>query len=644
MHLDSSLSLTERVDQLAHNLKRGRYLVVFDNLESQMAPAEAEGDDRRPRAFADPEWAEFFAAVFRHDWHVTWLFTSRHRLDLLDGLGETRLMEHHLPGLSRRQAVMFMGNLPRLAREPLADKVAAYDHVGGHPKTIELLEGWLASAPAAAGGPSRLRALLDDPATAGRLAEEWETYFLGALLDRLTDDERGALEAVSVFGEDFWWGMVAWMMEPEGTCARMSDLEPHKEAAVEVLSRWHELSLVQFENPGTKAPWYSLHPVVREYVWGQVAEADRERLHLRAAAWSREQILGPYRGKARVQLTPENENEAATQLLDRLAAQTENMNRARWAVETGLSWRRHLFAARRWEEAASIVNTVCDLLVRWGQRDLAKSLLRQSVATLDGWSKAIAQCNLATLLRKEGRLNDALAGYQAAMPILGRLGGRKQTADVLSHVSSVYREKGDYEQAIEKEQASLETKREIGDERGQAISLHELSVLHMFQGQDERSLARSREAESIFRRLGIEALVAPTLHQQGLILNSIGKPAEALERFQRSLSIARRIGDEEGMAHSLGEIGKLLWRGAHRRQAIAMFTECIALYRRLNDPAQMAIMLGILGVVHEEQGEFAAALKQFEQASRLCAQFCPRQLPVAQVAIARVKAKMEASG
>ena len=98
------------------------------------------------------------------------------------------------------------------------------------------------------------------------------------------------------------------------------------------------------------------------------------------------------------------------------------------------------------------------------------------------------------------------------------------------------------------------------------------------------------------------------------------------------------------LRHSLGEIGKLLWRGAHRRQAIAMFTECIALYRRLNDPAQMAIMLGILGVVHEEQGEFAAALKPFEQASRLCAQFCPRQLPVAQVAIARVKAKMEASG
>ena len=52
----------------------------------------------------------------------------------------------------------------------------------------------------------------------------------------------------------------------------------------------------------------------------------------------------------------------------------------------------------------SIVNAVIDVLARWGQRDLAKALLRRSIDTLEGPNRAVAQSNLATLLKDEGRL------------------------------------------------------------------------------------------------------------------------------------------------------------------------------------------------------------------------------------------------
>ncbi len=86
---------------------------------------------------------------------------------------------------------LLMDELPRLKDEPLTDKLAVYRRVGGHPKTVELLDGWLSDG-------RRLRALLEDPALGEALAEEWERYFLDDLLGRLTTDER---EAVAQGGE-----------------------------------------------------------------------------------------------------------------------------------------------------------------------------------------------------------------------------------------------------------------------------------------------------------------------------------------------------------------------------------------------------------------------------------------------------------
>jgi tetratricopeptide (TPR) repeat protein len=384
--------------------------------------------------------------------------------------------------------------------------------------------------------------------------------------------------------------------------------------------------------------------VVREYLWGRLPEAERERLHLRAAEWYREQILGPYREQLKGRLTPENENQAAASVLEQLARQTQDMVVARWAVQTGLLWRSHLFAARRWEDADDMVNALTEVLVRWGQRDLAKSLLRESITTLDSGNKAVAQGNLATLLMDEGRMEEALAIYEGVYHTFGALGARQQMAATLSQISRVYMDKGDYDRAIEIQQASLAIEREIGNETGQAVSLHQLSVLHHLKENYDRALETSRQAEALFHKLGIEAHVATTLHEQGLILNRMGQPTEAFARFQESLAIQRRIGDEAGAADSLGEIGKLLQDAGRMAEAIAAFTECLDIYRRLNNPAKLGIALEHLGIVHELQGEYAAALEKYEQALALFEQYYPPYVQPGRETIARVRAKMAGGG
>ncbi len=606
--LDSAKPMADRARQAGQMVATRHYLLVFDNFESLLTEGgQVENANLR----------SFFRALSGVQWRSTLLFTARFPCDLFIDRPAGTWMDVDLPGLTRRQALILMNNLPRLRKQPLQDKLRAYDKVGGHPKTIELLEGYLAV--------HSLKEVLENEEIQDQLTAEWERYFMGALLERLSADEEEKLAALCVFRGAF------------GT-----DIVTHVGGDNALVEKLRDLELIQREEDASDgSARYSIHPVVREYLLGQLTEAQREAHHLRAAEYHQELILGPVRD----QLAEEGKKQprkAAVAVLEQLAHQTKNMGLARWAVDTGLAWREHLFATRHYEEAGGIVTAVYDVLDRWGQRDLAKSLLRDSITALEGASKAVAQGNLATLLMGEGKLDEALATYQEVYRTFEELGDKANMAVVLNMQSQVYQDKGDYNRAIEAQQASLDIFREIGYEEGQAASLHQISMIYRHKEDYDRALEASKEAEAIFRKLDIEAHVAATLHEQGLILDRMGRPKEAFARFQESLEIEWRIGNEAGAADSLGEIGKLLMAAGLMREAIAALTKALEIFQRLGSPVKMGVALETLGRVHEIQGEYEAALEKYQQALALARKYMsPQEVAVVGQDIARVQGKLE---
>jgi tetratricopeptide (TPR) repeat protein len=318
---------------------------------------------------------------------------------------------------------------------------------------------------------------------------------------------------------------------------------------------------------------YLVHPVVREYLLAQQSAADRRELHTWAAAY----FGRPFVQAAREYLTQhaprtteaDIESLARYQVVEAYVSQTNDMNQARAAMDRALRWHAHLFAAEAYDPADDIVNAVWAVLARWGERDRAKALLRGSIATLEGFTKAVAQGNLATLLQQEGKLGEALAIHEELFTTFEALDAKQQMAAVLAQISIVFQMQGEIPPAIDRQKKALTIRREIDDEEGQAISLHQLSMLHRMQGDLETALARSREAETLDRKRGDQAGLAADLHEQGLIFTDLARAAEddaeaarhretAAERFQEAYEVARRIGDEAGAAKSLGELGKLL--------------------------------------------------------------------------------------
>jgi tetratricopeptide (TPR) repeat protein len=628
--LHPQLAPADRARRAAAQVADRRYLLVIDNFESWQEKGEGKGDEGQGNGDA----LQLLAGLLDARWRSLCLFTGRYRWDALDdAVGRDTALELHLPALSARQAIMLMDNLSRLRLEPLKTKLAVFRKVGGHPKSLELLNGWLKTG--------RVGDLLEDEALDGLLQTEWEDYFLRALLDRLTPAEREALARLSVFETALDNDALAYAEVDAGTVQHWLDLSlvqrqrtelpaqlpAELQALVDMLPEAQRRQMQAQER-------YLVHPVVREYLWAQQSAADRRELHTWAAAYfgqpfvdaARQAMLGS--GLTSDSLTPEQVEDVARHrngVVGTWVRRTDDMNQARAAMDRALRWHAHLFAAGAYDPADDIVNAVWAVLARWGERDRAKALLRDSIATLEGFAKAVAQGNLATLLTDEGHLDEALATYEDVYATFAALEAKQQMAVVLNMQSQVLQDMGRIEQAIAKQNESLEITREIGNEEGQAISLHQLSILHRMQGDLETALARSREAEALDRKRDDQAGLAADLHEQGIISVLMARAAEddaeaarhretAANRFQASLKIKRRIGNEAGAADSLGELGKLLRDAGQYAEAIAAFNECIEIDQRLNNPVGLALDLEFLGSVHERQGQYAAALEKYRQA------------------------------
>jgi tetratricopeptide (TPR) repeat protein len=542
-----------------------------------------------------------------------------------------------------RQAILLMNALPRLKLAPLSDQLAAYQRVGGHPKTIELLDGWL-------GTGRSLHTLLDDPNLGEMLADEWEAYFLNDLLSRLSPTERDALTTLAILEEPFWWEMVRDLLAvpPRPLGEGRGEGEGWTDAQTQaLLAHLLDLSLIQLSHVDKDGDvWYTLHPVVREYLLHPLTTDQRRDLHLRAAGY----YGAPFVEAAR-QVVVQSGQTRTDEQIEQLARgrqgvvgawvqQTQDMDHAHWAMDRALQWQHHLFQAGQVDAAGGIVTAAHAVLARWGQHDLAKALLRREIDALeDTFGRAAAQGNLASLLSHEGHLSEALAIHEELYQTFSALDAKQQMATALGQQSNILQDMGDYDRAIDKQQAALQLDRERGDDEGQAISLHQLSQIYEIKEDHDAALAHSQQAEALARKLGNDLFLAGMLHQQGLIFSDLNRPQDAFQRFNESLKIQRRIGNESGAADCLGELGKLYLGAGMMREAIVAFNEALEIEQRLGNP-KMGIILEFMGVVHEMQGEYAAALEKYQQAKQIYQQAIPANLPIIEQHIARVQGKM----
>jgi tetratricopeptide (TPR) repeat protein len=134
----------------------------------------------------------------------------------------------------------------------------------------------------------------------------------------------------------------------------------------------------------------------------------------------------------------------------------------------------------------------------------------------------------------------------------------------------------------------------------------------------EAALELAHEALEIHQRGGDDRLAAQTRMVLGEILWRLSRLDEAEEQYTRARPILERADDKQGVADLLNKLASVEFnRGGRYEQAIALFKQALAQHEALNDRIMKAEDLNDLGACYRYLGEYERAESYFKQALEL---------------------------
>ncbi len=599
--LDTRRDPEERARMAARLVGDHPAIIVFDDLEAWFeSPAAA--DEAAPASIADKIMGPVLRGLISVPGKTTYLFTANRIWDAVAAIPVAQKLEIHLPPLSPRHAILLMNTLPHIGRESLEAKLDAYRLLGGHPETLKLLDGYLATG-------QRLQEIRDNPPVTPQAAEAWRQYFLDCILKHLDPGETDALLTLAAFTGPFNVEVVS----------RLTHIA--EKYAAPLLERWEKLALLQPQYLENRLHWYSFHPRVRQHILETMSDLERAGRHAHIAAYYGAPFLDEARRRimtgsaaawteARIEWLARDSNG----ILGMWIRQTQDPERARRVMADALAWQDHLFQAGELEAAVHLVHTITPVLNRWGLHDLSEALLQRIIAS--DKERVTSMDNLANLHIVRGHLDQALEVYEELYAMLKAQGAKEQMASILRRIAGVYYQLGDTLQAIQKHEAALRLMHEIGNRNGEGLCLSQLATLYRQTGDHKRALVCARAAQDIYEKLKNPAGAAAALYEQALNLKHTGRPDQALEHLQAGLELTRNLGDDALTCNILQEIGALHGDGGRLEAAIEATLQAVEVCGRV-DARRAAPLWEFLGKLYEQQGHLEKAATSYAQARRL---------------------------
>lgn len=289
------------------------------------------------------------------------------------------------------------------------------------------------------------------------------------------------------------------------------------------------------------------------------------------------------------------------------------------AINVAVGWQEQLFQMRYYEEAADLLNATCFALTREGQGQLAQALLLRIIPVTNGIYRQSAQINLATLLRKEFKLDLSLKFYRDAIPGLIRSRNFWHLAIVWSEMGAVYRQQGKLlKAAITLEACSL-LHGVLKNYKSQAIARSQLASVYRSMRLLRLALEKSIQAYTYFQKSNDLINTGHSLLTQGNIFYNLGKAHSANVCYDETLSIGQQINDSALISGSLSGKARALMHLNRYDEARPLLEESIALRQRTSDK-NIGIELENLAHYYEKTGNpemalvwYRKALNNFEQ-------------------------------
>ncbi len=589
------------------------------------------------------------------------LITSRHALELPPGpctpwnldLGELS------PSGCRKLRLLDAEGLGSLD-EPAWQQ--ALHHLGGHPKALQLLGGYLRER------PHRARQLLAQmgpavEAVTARLAATQQargrSLLLDAVLDAVPAQHLPAFDRLCLLTQPLPTAEIEALLEAEALAHPATDLDWLRThgllartvapSALEGGDTVHRLlasrrqdELAAREGPAAARGWHLRVAQHLENRPGTLADF-APAAHHRDAAGDREGALQSYSrwalglrdrhayraciqvARQGLALFPagqgETERAAAAHLWLRVHDGLEPLGaipEARAAIATALDLTAGATGSTALFAAASAHLRRGRDLSRAGVLQDAQAALELAAAAFGEGGhqrdRAIARGEIADVLQARGQLDEALRiRREEQLPVYEALGDVRSRAVTLGKIADVLQDRGQLDEALRiRREEELPVYEALGDVRERAVTLGKIADVLQARGQLDEALRIRREEElPVFEALGDVRARAVTLGKIADVLQARGQLDEALRiRREEQLPVFDALGDVWARAVTLGKIADVLQARGQLDEALRIRREeQLPVFDALGDVRSRAITLGDIADVLQARGQLDEALR-----------------------------------
>jgi tetratricopeptide (TPR) repeat protein len=538
--------LAQKVTALLEALRRGRYVIVLDNLEDLL---DAQGSivDRDLNLFFEQTMLTGGACL---------LVTSRVALSFRREVMQYDQQVPLVDGLPEAEGVALLRECDPNGRYGLlnadeAELVKAVRVVHGVPRALEVIASILAHDP---------YAKLADVTRNFFSMEEVVDSLIRENYKRLDAGERRVIEALAVFRRPVQEVAVDYLLEP---------FEPGLDVPgiVQRLARTNVVTVDRHDRT------IALHPIDQDYSYSQLREAGadepgytREALERRAArfyaklrtpaaTWSSVRDLEPQLCEFE-HLVRAGDYHQACHLL------------AGIDYDFLYKWGHYSRLIEMHAQLSGHLADLGDQAYSWGSQGLARFQLGQvdqaisaydqglaaARAGHDRWNESICLARLGNAHSFLGRVDRAIEDFQAALQIARETGDRRGEEWQLSALGNAHRKLGEIDRSIEFYQQALAIAKEIDDRRGQRFASNGLGNAYLDQGQPELAIPVFEEALAMAR-------ADQGRRTEGLCLLSLSRAyrglwqiERAIELGERALSIARELQHPSDESHALVDL------------------------------------------------------------------------------------------
>jgi class 3 adenylate cyclase/tetratricopeptide (TPR) repeat protein/predicted Ser/Thr protein kinase len=437
------------------------------------------------------------------------------------------------------------------------------------------------------------------------------TGVLQARLDKLTAEERAALQRASVVGRVFWDGAVEHLGSPRtGPRRRASPQEkqsaPHSPRGVEEVARTLESlrrkELIYRREPSSFAgtrEYIFKHALLRDVTYESVLKRERREYHRRAAEWLARRSggrVGEYAGLIAEHYERAQVPEDAAEWYGRAGRQA----RETYAPETAINFYRKAL----------------EFLASFERSEGADSLALQTLRL--EWCEGLGET-----LRVQARYAEAIDAYQqmrAAADTLYLSAAQARAWNEVAHVHSIQM---DTQAVLESARRAELLARQAGD--GQAARVEVARSLNLQSqassrlGDTRAALRLADRALALTNELGESGrrVRAESLKSLGMAYHTLGQFEQAEDFKSKALATYRELGDRRmvgNLHNSLGETARL--RGDYQ-SAFARYREALSIAREIGNRVGEFLYLSNLGGARVGLGEYAAAESDLRQATEM---------------------------